>query len=553
MMSAAGMKRFLLPAPRTPSQLHGFVLATMGFNVPRQPLIPGHQSPFDYLCHTFFEESLRPPIGRSGHGGDSKLAQRLNPPQPALSQGERVQTPRDCIVWANRGGGKTQLGAIATLLDMVFKPGIQVRILAGSFEQSSKMYRALRDLLSRPPFEGLVDGHVTGRFVAFRNGSRVEVLSQSERSVRGHRVHKLRCDEIEEFTDDVWRAAQMVTRSGWCGDVFVRGAIEALSTMHRPFGLMQQLIDEARGGSRVLFHWSVLDVLERCPPARDCATCPLWDDCRGMAKAARGFLHIDDAIMQKSRVSDDAWKSEMLCSRPSVSHRVYPEFEPAVHVQPFSLKTVAGGTDEPPRLARVDSAPQISHGRCEAHRPWHPSLRGVWLGGIDFGYRAPTVFLWAWHDHAHDALYIVDEQVASERTASAHIERALSRMREAAYGRPAWVGADPAGHQRNEHTGRSTISLWREAGFMVRTKAHAIEQGVAALRARLRRADGTIGLIIHPRCEKLIDAMLRYHYPPDRERDDQPVKDGPDHACDALRYLVFNLDGRSGDVVVREY
>jgi hypothetical protein len=182
-----------------------------------------------------------------------------------------------------------------------------------------------------------------------------------------------------------------------------------------------------------------------------------------------------------------------------------------------------------------------------------PSLQGNWLGGIDFGYRAPTVFLWAWHDLVDDALYIVDEQVASERTASLHIENAQRRAREKGYAQPAWIGADPAGHQRNEHTGRSTIALWRDAGFMVRTRAHAIEAGVSAVRARLKRADGTIGLVIHPRCARLIDSLLRYHYPTDRERDDQPVKDGPDHACDALRYLVFNLDGRSGEVVVRPY
>ena len=518
-----------LPAPRSPNQLHAFIARTMGFEIPRRPLVPGHQTPFDYLCHTFLEQG-------AGTRADAAAEHR----------------PRDCIVWANRGGGKTQFGAIATLLDMMFKPGIQIRILAGSFEQSSKMYRALRDMLSRPPFMQLVDGHTTGRHVALRNGSRVEVLSQSERSVRGHRVHKLRCDEIEEFTDDVWRAAQMVTRSGWCGDQFVRGSIEAMSTMHRPFGLMQQLIDEARDGSRVLFRWSVLDVLERCPPERVCATCPLWDDCQGGAKQARGFLHIDDAIVQKSRVSEDCWQSEMLCNRPSVSHRVYPEFEPALHVKPFMLKA-AGGTVEPPRLARVESSEQIYHGRCEAHRPCHPSLQGVWLGGIDFGYRAPTVLLWVWHDLVDDALYIVDEQVVSERTASVHIENAQRRAHEKGYAQLAWIGADPAGHQRSEHTGKSTIALWRDAGFMVRTRAHAIEQGVAAVRARLKRADGTIGLVVHPRCANLIDSLLRYHYPPQRERDDQPVKDGPDHACDALRYLVYNLDGRSGGVTIRGY
>ena len=61
------------------------------------------------------------------------------------------------------------------------------------------------------------------------NGSRVEVLSQSERAVRGQRVHRLRCDEVELFDPAVWDAAQLVTRSGMCGNVQVHASIETLS------------------------------------------------------------------------------------------------------------------------------------------------------------------------------------------------------------------------------------------------------------------------------------------------------------------------------------
>ena len=39
------------------------------------------------------------------------------------------------------------------------------------------------------------------------------VLAQSQRSVRGLRVQKLRCDEVELFDPAVWEAAQLTTRS----------------------------------------------------------------------------------------------------------------------------------------------------------------------------------------------------------------------------------------------------------------------------------------------------------------------------------------------------
>ncbi|MDY7110250.1 MAG: hypothetical protein SYC29_16600, partial [Planctomycetota bacterium] len=185
-----------LVRPETEDQLHAYIKTVLGFRMPRRPLIDGHDAPFEYISHAFFEDRL----------------------------------PRECVVWANRGGGKTQIGAIVTLLDMLFKPGIQVRILGGSLDQSSKMYGYLKQLLEDDVFRDLVAGRITGRMVSLVNGSAVEVLSQSERAVRGHRVHKLRCDEVELFEPEVWDAAQMVTRSGMCGDTFVRASIETLST-----------------------------------------------------------------------------------------------------------------------------------------------------------------------------------------------------------------------------------------------------------------------------------------------------------------------------------
>ncbi len=41
---------------------------------------------------------------------------------------------------------------------------------------------------------------------------------------------------------------------------------------------------------------------------------------------------------------------------------------------------------------------------------------------------------------------------------------------------------------------------------------------------------------------KLIESLERYHFPEDNPHSLEPVKDGADHAVDALRYLVVNLD-----------
>lgn len=522
-------------APRTPGQLHAWLRKTLGLRVPRRALVIGHDSPFDYLRHAFFEEA-RP--------------------------------RRNALVWAARGSGKTFMGAVATLLDMLFKPGIRICILGGSFAQSSRMHEHLRRMLHDDALADMVIGGVTLDHVQLRNGSCVEVLSQSQTAVRGRRAHRLRCDEVELFEPEVWEAAQLITRSGRCGNVDVRAGVEALSTMHLPAGLMSRLAADAeRSGTRV-FRWNVIDVLERCPDHRACEHCslhhPTDGGCHGRAKMIDprdGFFRIDDALDQHARIGVESWRSEMLCERPDVRDSVYPTFDPDVHV--------FDDDDD-------DDAPP-------------PSPASVWLGGMDLGFAAPTVLLLARLDN-HDVLHIIDE--IHERSCATRRVIELARQRLAALGvaaphndpvadaraaprgagaggagaggadaggagRLEWIGVDPAGLQRSDQTGVSTVTLWRRAGFVMRTRSTRIETGIALVRDRLRTADGRIGLRVHRRCVELIRSLRGYRYPPhssQRDAEPVPLKDGHDHAADALRYLIINLDrAASGEIAVRDY
>ncbi len=47
---------------------------------------------------------------------------------------------------------------------------------------------------------------------------------------------------------------------------------------------------------------------------------------------------------------------------------------------------------------------------------------------------------------------------------------------------------------------------------------------------------------MHSRCKRLIEALETYHYSETDPTSLDPVNDGADHPCDALRYLVLNLD-----------
>jgi hypothetical protein len=219
-------------------------------------------------------------------------------------------------------------------------------------------------------------------------------------------------------------------------------------------------------------------------------------------------VRIGDAITMKQRTSASAWETEMLCLRPQRDDAVYPEFDAAAHVADFDADTLA---------------------------------EGRWIAGMDFGFRSPTVILWA-HVSDDGDVRIVDERSVSAVTLEKHIE-ALAQARWPA---PAWIGVEPAGRQRNDQTGVSAVTALRKAGHSVRDRRMALSEGIRLVRTRLAPATGAPTLFIHRRCATLIDALTRYRWASERTESLTPVKDGADHACDALRYLVVGLDGVRG-------
>jgi len=157
--------------PKNRADLKNYLKVFLNLNIGDIKICPEHNAPMDYLWHSYSEISnLKSQISKSG----------------------------DCVVWAGRGGGKTLLAAVATLLDCIFKPNCKVRILAGSELQAQRMYDYLLEFL-RKGFEYSLAEPVHKNKCTFINGSDVEVLTQSAASVRGSHIQKLRCDEIELF------------------------------------------------------------------------------------------------------------------------------------------------------------------------------------------------------------------------------------------------------------------------------------------------------------------------------------------------------------------
>ena len=469
--------------PVTKRDLKNYVKVFLGINVPDKGICSEHQSPMDYLWHAFTESKHEPPAAG-----------------------------RDSIVWANRAGGKTELAAVATLLDCLFKPSCQVRILGGSGEQAGRMYEYLTGFVHHG-YEQFLAGPVRKTKCRFVNGSAVEVLTQSATSVRGQHVQRLRCDELELFDKDVFDAAKFTTQS----TSEITAGMEMISTMHKPYGLMHEVVTSAAESGTPVFKWCVWETIEKCLD-RSCSQCPLLSDCRGRAKAAGGYLKIGDCISQMRRASRAGWEAEMLCMRPSRQNVVFDEFDPAVHVK------------------AVDYNPNL------------PLYRA-----LDFGFVNPFVCLWIQVDEK-GIVRVIDEYVRSRATIDVHAAEIKNRT-PVAEEKVAATFCDPAGKGVNDVTGTSAVREMRTLGIVVRFKRSGILEGIELIRRAIRCGDGKSSLVISPRCPRLIEAMECYHYPDSTKTPGElPQKDGIyDHPIDALRYFFINCATRDGKMVTRRY
>ncbi|MFH1370499.1 MAG: hypothetical protein ABII09_04355 [Planctomycetota bacterium] len=472
--------------PATKEDLKNYIKVFLGIDVPDKKICPEHNSPLDYLWHSFSSDFTQP--------------------RPANA---------DCVVWANRGGGKTDLAAVATLLDCIFKPNCQVRILAGSEDQAGRMYQYLTGFL-RNGFDKFLAEPIRKAGCRFANGSAVDVLTQSQASVRGQHIQKLRCDEVELFDADVFNAAKFTTQST---DSIVAG-MESISTMHKPYGLMQKLVSSAQQLNTPVFKWCVWETIEKCTD-RNCSQCPLWGDCAGKAKQATGYLKIDDCITQMRRSSRAGWEAEMLCVKPNLENVVFDQFDTAVHVKPIDY---------------------------DANLPLYRSL--------DFGFANPFVCLWIQPVPSEPVLSevervegvdgvgvvrVIDEYVRSRATIDVHAAELKSRT-PGGESRVVSTFCDPAGAGANDVTGTSAVRELRSLGINVRYRRSGIAEGIESIRRAIRAGDGKSRFIVSLRCARLIEALTCYHYPDSPCGDELPLKDGVyDHPIDALRYFFINF------------
>lgn len=176
---------------------------------------------------------------------------------------------------------------------------------------------------------------------------------------------------------------------------------------------------------------------------------------------------------------------------------------------------------------------------------------------IDFGYRKPAAlyfqfFPWCKEHAAENCIHVLDQDMPSNTSTRELSKRCLQH-----YARRGWqrgiAYVDPAGAAKNPVIGWSDIDMLEQDHFEVEYTYDPVQRwiptGIEAIRRKLRNMAGNTSLYFHRRLmdddRGIIRAIQLAEYPENRggELKEKPIKDGIyDHALDALRYAVVNLD-----------
>lgn len=501
----------LAAPPSNPRDLWNAVYLTTGVRIAHGHVCPHHQPPWDWFRDLWFRGL------------------------------------KEALILGPRGGGKSFLLALQTHLRSRWNPRHGTRILGGSLAQSGQIHKGIEEAIMNGcgPF-GWSDAdsiaETTTQRTRYRNGSVVEILAASPKSVRGPHIPDLNLDEIDEMDPGIREAAVNMAMDrkvkgvrpdglfGETGEV-VSSRIIQTSTWHHPDGNMGRLIERARErnkerpGSAPFYSFCAFEVLERCPESISgpnlelCPECPLVRWCHDvqdggppLAKRSNGHYTVRDLAQKAMTLPARVFEADNLCRGPRVEGLYFPGFDDA-----------EGGRHVPRTDARGFNPAEYD----PRDNVWVAIDPGVYTGVVLF-----QTFVRQTPFGALPFVRVFADMLEFNVPAREVAARIVRLTEQRCQGRRDRVVADPAGDQRTP-IGPSTLAEYGHGGL------HRIErwskppgsvvEGLTLIEGFVESAHGIAGILVHPRAVATIKALrgFRRHRNPDGSWSESP--EDPQH------------------------
>ena len=252
----------------------------------------------------------------------------------------------------------------------------------------------------------------------------------------------------------------------------------------------------------------------------------------GTPKGTGNWLY--DVFTEAKHLDDwDSWQfttaqggmvseSELESARASMDQRTYrQEFE-------ATFETYAGAVyyNFDPQLNVMDLDHTVDH-------------RHVMMVGSDQNVDPMTAVI---SQVMNNTVYVYDEVVIY----GSNTQELCEEIRNRYSNKTIHIHPDASGSARKTSSNTTDHNIMRNAGFVLKVNRSqpAVRDRINSVNSMLLNATGQRRLVIHPRCKRLIEALIKHQY---KEGTQIPDKNsGFDHITDALGYLVeFNFPVRA--------
>lgn len=453
-------------APRNASELWTACKVLFGFEWPTTACTDGNSAPFEWIYDYFFSKHTM------------------------------------MLTLASRGSGKTYGQAQVTYLKNNFSPNYDVVTAAAILNQSNVSKGYLANFYEDSVLKTGFLKAPSATTAIWKNNSKWAIATGSMRGISGLHPAQLNLDEIEFW--DVLALEQTYAvpqdkngyRKVWAG----------FSTRQRSFGGMSHMVNlaEAPNSPIKLYQWNVFETLQRCPSclcikggqvvAKPEEKCFLWNDCKGeKATKSSGWFKREDAEHLKQSMTEEAWQTQYLCSKPSSHGLVLYNFE---HTHARATNINNGN------LLSLDYEPSlplyVSHDPAESKTSF-------------------LVFFQIWDGR----IVIIDELVDDECYTVDKVKVALEeRILTKGYADPEFVIVDPhrsdAGVQweTGDYLGSGRNKRYNVSyPDMKENNMAKIEPGLELFRTLICNGSGERRFFVNPdSCPRLIQCIKEHHY-----------------------------------------
>lgn len=271
-------------------QLHLWIKATTGYDIPRFAICAHHCAPFDFVADAIFQEFM--------------LA----------------------IAHANRSGGKTQDVGIIEGIETFHIPNLEVVNVGAIQAQADRCYSYIKEIDNSTPFKENVDS-LTATRGSYKNGATLQILPGTPSAVNGPHPQLNIIDELELMAYFVVQQALSMAQSK--GDIPARTIIT--STVKFATGLMIRMIEEFKARGLPVYAWCIWEVVKKLPKENPELMRRIYavfgDELPANIERADGYYDWEDLINKKLTLDPETWSVEWVCNQPERSGLVYAPFE----------------------------------------------------------------------------------------------------------------------------------------------------------------------------------------------------------------------------------